>query len=134
MRILIVDDEPNNRMLLQFMLKPIAQCDQAVDGREAVEAFLLAHEENDPYQLILLDIMMPEMNGQEALKSIRAHEKERGIRGTEEVAVFMVTALDTETQVVEAFFKGCCTDYITKPVNQDLLFAKMREYHLLEEE
>ncbi|MBF0461724.1 MAG: response regulator [Magnetococcales bacterium] len=133
MRILIVDDEQNNRDLLQYMLKSIGSCDMAEDGSEAVEAFLLALEGRDPYHLILLDIMMPGMDGQNALKSIRAHERERGVAGTDEVVVFMVTALDTEQQVVEAFFKGCCTEYLTKPVKQKVLFDKLREYHLMED-
>lgn len=133
MRILIVDDEPHNRTVLQFMLKSLGSCDQAVDGREAVEAFLMALDEGDPYQLILMDIMMPDMNGQDALKSIRAHERARGVDGAGEAVIFMVTALDTETQVVEAFFKGCCTDYLTKPVTQDRLFEKLKECHLMDE-
>ncbi|WP_130471835.1 response regulator [Candidatus Magnetaquicoccus inordinatus] len=128
MRILVVDDEPHNRMLLQHMLKSFGECDLAVDGREAVEAFIMAFDDQRPYDLVLLDIMMPEMNGQDALKSIRAYEQEKGVAGGSEAVVFMVSALDTETQVVEAFFKGHCTDYITKPINRDLLFAKLREY------
>ncbi|MEO5339173.1 MAG: response regulator [Magnetococcus sp. MYC-9] len=132
MRILIVDDEPFNRMLLQQILKEVGECDLAVDGREAVEAFVIADEDGLPYDLVLLDIMMPEMNGQDALKSIRSYEREKGVVGAKETAIFMVTALDTETQVVEAFFKGRCTDYITKPVNKDRLFAKLQEYHLLD--
>ncbi|MBF0183412.1 MAG: response regulator [Magnetococcales bacterium] len=128
MRILIVDDEPHNRTLLQHMLKALGECDLAVDGREAVEAFAMAFEDQRPYDLVLLDIMMPEMNGQDALKSIRAFEQEKGLSGNQEAVVFMVSALDTETQVVEAFFKGHCTDYVTKPINRDGLFAKLQEY------
>ncbi|MBF0459763.1 MAG: response regulator [Magnetococcales bacterium] len=130
MRILIVDDEPHNRILLQQMLKSVGECDLAVDGREAVEAFMVALDDGLPYDLVLLDIMMPEMNGQDALKSIRAYEQEHGVTDTQEVVIFMVSALDTESQVVEAFFKGRCTDYITKPVRQSVLFDKLREYKL----
>ena len=128
MRILVVDDEPHNRTLLQHMLKALGECDLAVDGREAVEAFIMAFEEQHPYDLILLDIMMPEMNGQDALKSIRVFEQDKNVPGNQETVVFMVSALDTEMQVVEAFFKGHCTDYITKPINRDLLFSKIKEY------
>ncbi len=128
MRILVVDDEPYNRMLLQQMLKPVGECDLAIDGREAVEAFMMALDEGQPYDLILLDIMMPEMNGQDALKSIRAYEQEQGVAGGNETVIFMTTALDTETQVVEAFFKGRCTDYLTKPIQREVLFDKLREY------
>ncbi|MBF0582901.1 MAG: response regulator [Magnetococcales bacterium] len=131
MRILIVDDEQFNRLLLQQILKDLGDCDLTVDGREAVEAFILAHEEGNPYHLVLLDIMMPDMNGQDALKSIRSYERERGVDEAKQAVIIMVTALDTEAQVVEAFFRGRCTDYITKPVNQVQLFNKLKEYHLL---
>ena len=130
MRILIVDDEPHNRLLLQQILKSVGECDLAVDGREAVEAFMVALDDGLPYDLVLLDIMMPEMNGQDALRSIRAYEQEHGLTGAKEAVIFMVTALDTESQVVEAFFKGRCTDYITKPVRQEVLFNKLKEYNL----
>ena len=132
MRILIVDDEPYNRILLQQMLKSVGECDLAVDGLEAVEAFSIAFEEGLPYNLVLMDIMMPEMDGQEALKSIRAYEQEQGVTGTQEAIIFMVSALDTESQVVEAFFRGRCTEYITKPIEKNRLFDKLQEYHLLD--
>lgn len=136
MRILIADDERNNRTILQKMvesiLPPVVTCDLVMDGLEAVEAFMLALEEKQPYDLILLDIMMPEMNGQDALKSIRAFEKEQGVAGMQEAVIFMVTALDTEKQVVEAFFRGCCTDYLTKPVTWNVLREKLKEYNLLD--
>lgn len=136
MRILIVDDERNNRLILQktleSILPPVITCDLVVDGLEAVEAFILAFEEKQPYDLVLLDIMMPEMNGQDALKSIRAFEKEQNVAGEKDTTIFMVTALDTEKQVVEAFFRGCCTDYLLKPITRDKLLEKLKEYHLLD--
>ncbi len=131
MRVLIVDDEPMNRFLLQQLLKFVAECDVAADGREGVDAFTKAFDSGQPYDLILLDIMMPRMSGQEALKLIRTYEFEKGVSGSDDVVIFMVSDLTTEDHVVEAFFKGCCTDYIAKPIRKSVLFDKMRENHLL---
>ncbi|MEO5377463.1 MAG: response regulator [Magnetococcus sp. DMHC-6] len=131
MKILIVDDEKNNRQVLAQIMAPFGEYDFAKDGREALEIFQLAIEDKTPYQLVLLDIMMPIMNGQEALFAMRAFEKEKGYSGSKETSIFIVSALDTEKQVVEAFFKGGCTDYITKPIIRSHLLAKLREYHLI---
>ena len=85
MKTLIVDDDFTNRLLLQELLRPHGQSHVAVNGREAVDAVGVALEAKEPYDLICLDIMMPEMDGQEALGKIRAlEEKHRlkvGIKG-----------------------------------------------------
>jgi two-component system chemotaxis response regulator CheY len=71
MRILIVEDDFGSRRLMQKLVSDYGQCDVVVDGEEAVEAFRLAWEENSPYDVIFLDIMLPKMDGQEALRRIR---------------------------------------------------------------
>ena len=131
MRILIADDEFNNRMLLERMLARYGNCDMVVNGQEAVEAYEYAIEEGKPYDLTCLDIMMPEMDGQEALVKMRELENKNGLVGTKASVIFMVSALDTETQVVKAFFRGGCSDFITKPLSQKKLLEKLKEYHLL---
>ena len=67
MRFLIVEDDFGSRRLMQMLLQPYGQCDVVVDGREAIDAFLLAWEDNQPYDAIFLDIMMPVVDGHEAL-------------------------------------------------------------------
>ena len=131
MRILIVDDNLHNRMLLVKLLSLYGNCDTVVNGREAVESFECAIEEGDPYRLVCLDIMMPEMDGQDALKRMRQLESEHGPDGVMNTAIFMTSALDTGTQVVEAFFRGGCTDYLTKPITHDKQLDKMREHRLV---
>lgn len=133
MRILIVDDDPNNRMLLKRMLSPYGHCDLVINGQEAVDAYELALTDGHPYRFACLDIMMPEMDGQEALKRIRRLEQENGLDGPDASVIFMTSALDTELQVVKAFFHGGCTDYLSKPLTKGKMLAKMREYRLLPE-
>jgi two-component system, chemotaxis family, chemotaxis protein CheY len=126
MRILIVEDDFTSRRLLQAYLSPFGQCDIAVHGKEAVKAFKQAWLEKSPYDLICLDIMMPEMDGQDALKQIRAFEKERGIIGNDEVKVIMTTALDAPRDVFEAYYRGGCTSYLVKPIDRKALIREMK--------
>lgn len=130
MRILIVEDDFTSRRLLQKILAPYGECDIAVDGKEALEAFTLAVREGRRYRLICLDIMMPEMDGQQVLKKIRQMEKELGIAPREEATIIMTTALDAPRDVVEAYYRGGCTDYLVKPIGKVKLLDLLRKYGL----
>ncbi|MEA2463420.1 MAG: hypothetical protein QOJ98_1167, partial [Acidobacteriota bacterium] len=88
----------------------------AKNGREAVAA--AAAERPD---LILLDVVMPEMNGFEACRQIREQE------ATKYVPIIMVTTKGEE-QNVETGFESGCSDYITKPINGSELLTKVRGY------
>jgi len=131
MRILIVEDEFVSRRVLKEYLSPYGDCDVVVDGEEAIEAFRLAWDEGNPYNLICLDIMMPNMDGQEALKRMRDFEKERGVKGPSEAKIIMVTALDDPKSVVEAFYKGGATSYIVKPLDRAKLIQEIRSFGLI---
>ncbi len=131
MKILIADDEPHNRILLEKMLSPYGKCDLVINGEESVEICELALADGEPYNLICLDIMMPIMDGQEALRKIRDLERARNIPESAEAVIFMVTALNTEESVVQAFFRGGCTDYIAKPIVRQKILDKMHQYDLI---
>ena len=132
MRVLIVEDDFTSRKLLQKIVGPYGEADIAVNGQESIEAFEAALEENNPYDLVCMDIMMPEMDGQEALKKIRAIEKSRGIRNSEEVKVIMITALDDPQNVVEAYYKGGATSYVPKPIDRQLFLQLLRNLGLIQ--
>ena len=131
LKILIVEDDFISRRILQELLTPYGKYNIATDGEEAIHAFYLAWEEKEPYDLICMDIMMPEMDGQEALKRIREMEKEMGIFGSQEVKVIMVTALDDLKNVIKAFRDGGATSYITKPISKDNLIGEMKKLELV---
>ena len=131
MKILIVEDDFISRRIIKDILYPYGNCDIVVDGQEAVQAFELAHEANEPYNLICMDIMMPNLDGHEALKQIRDIEKESGIRGSAEVKVIMVTALDDPKTVFKAYYKGGATSYIVKPIEKDKLIQEIRKLGLI---
>ncbi len=131
MRTLIVEDDFTSRKILQKILAPFGEADIAVNGKEAVTAFTLALEESRPYDLICMDIMMPEMDGQEALRRIRDLEKKRGVSSAEEVRVVMTTALDDPKNVVEAYYKGGATSYIPKPIDKHMLLHLLKSLELI---
>jgi len=130
MKILVVDDNFVNRKIICKHISHLGETHVAVNGREALEALQLAHQESEPYDLILLDIMMPEMDGHEALRAIREYEKEHGILTSDGVKIIMVTALNDPKNIMHAFREGC-EHYITKPVKRELLFEAMRKLELL---
>lgn len=129
MKCLIVEDDFTARKLLQIYLSDYADCFIAVNGHEAVEAVRQALDEAQPYDLICLDIMMPEMNGHKALEAIRRLEKEHGIGGLDGVKVIMTTALDNSKNIIGAFRKGC-EAYIVKPIRKEKLFEQMEKLGL----
>jgi two-component system chemotaxis response regulator CheY len=131
MKILIVEDDFISRRILKEILTEFGDCDIVVDGDEAVQAFRLAREEKVPYQLVCMDIMMPNMDGQEALKQIREIEKAAGVRGSEEVKVIMITALDDPKTVFHAYYRGGATSYIVKPIEKDKLIQEIRTLGLI---
>ncbi|MBF0563740.1 MAG: response regulator [Nitrospirae bacterium] len=128
MRVLIAEDDFTSRTLLQHFLAPYGDCDVTVNGTEAVEAFLLAIDEGQSYDLICLDIMMPELDGLKVLKAIRDKEKALGISPKEESKIIMTTALDSPKNVIEAYYRGGCTDYLTKPIDTQKLLSLLRDY------
>lgn len=121
MRILVVEDDFGSRRMMQKLLEPWGDVDGVVDGEEALQAFRIAWEEGRPYALILMDIMMPRMDGHESLKRIRALEKDMGVRPATETPVIMTTALEDPRNVVEAYYQGGATSYLVKPIERDKL-------------
>jgi len=121
MRILIVEDDISNRLMLSECLRRTHKVDAAVNGQEAVLAFQLAHMENDPYQVVLLDIEMPVMDGQETLKTIREMEVGMGVKTGQEAKVLMISAHGDQQNMFDAVFKGGASGYLVKPVSCEAL-------------
>ena len=82
MKTLLVEDDFTSRLLLQELLKPYGATHVAVNGKEAVLAVRAGMDAGDPYNLVCLDIMMPEIDGHQACTEIRSLEEQRGILST----------------------------------------------------
>ena len=114
-RILVVDDTPMNvKMLADILTYRGYQVHTAAGGREGLQAMA----EHAP-DLVLLDVMMPEMNGYEVCKAIRANP------ATQMTPVVMVTALDPAQERVKGIEAGA-DDFLSKPINQAELLARVR--------
>jgi two-component system chemotaxis response regulator CheY len=130
LRVLLVEDDFACRLLLQAFLSRYGDCHIAVNGREAVDAFCLALDQEKPYNLVCMDIMMPEMNGREAVRQIRALEEARGIRSTYGTRIFMTTTVD-EVKEVFLCFKELCDAYFIKPIELKQLLNQMEFYQMV---
>lgn len=132
MKTLIVEDDFLARALLSTLLSEYGVCHVAVNGQEAIEAVMWAFQENDPYDLICLDIMMPVMDGQQALLGIRKMEENLGITGLNATKVIMVTAFDDSKNIMKAFRQGQCEAYMTKPLDREKLLDHIHGLGLIE--
>lgn len=130
MRILIAEDDFASRKVILKFLSLYGECDVTVDGMEAIDAFMMALEEDEPYDLICLDVMMPIMDGYQALKNIRDIEKEHNIPDDKQTKIIMTTALNEEKNVKKAFELGC-TVYCAKPIDMDNLKSTIEKLELI---
>jgi len=128
MKSLIVDDDFTSRVLLQAFIKEYGTCHVAVNGKEAVEAVRVALELDEPYQLICLDVMMPEMTGQEALEQIRAMEE--ASRGAYRSRIIMTTAVSDQASVMQAI-SASCNAFLVKPLDRDRFRAELLRFKLI---
>ncbi|WKY47877.1 response regulator [Eubacteriaceae bacterium ES3] len=130
MKILIVEDDMISRRFLSKFLSQYGECDVVVDGMEALDAYLIAEKEEDPYDLICLDIMMPKIDGVKVLKAIRDFEAQRGISKEEQVKIIVTTAL-SDTEFVNQAFELGCEAYAAKPLDTEKLVEVMKQLGII---
>ena len=116
-KILVVDDERFNVKVLSDILKPAYKVMAAINGTQALKA---ARSDNPP-SLILLDIMMPEMDGYEVIAELKADEQ------TRDVPVIFVTAMEG-SEDKEKGIALRAVDYIAKPVSPDIVLETVKQY------
>ncbi|SPF49300.1 Response regulator with CheY-like receiver domain and winged-helix DNA-binding domain [Candidatus Desulfosporosinus infrequens] len=131
MKILIAEDDLASRRFLSKFLAQFGEVDLVVDGIEALDAYLMAIKEEDPYDLICLDIMMPKVDGVKVLKAIRDFEAKRGVATEQRVKVIMTTAL-AETEFVNQAFEIGCEAYAAKPIDTNKMFEVIQKLGLIE--
>jgi two-component system chemotaxis response regulator CheY len=129
LRVLLVEDDFACRLLLQTFLSRYGECHIAVNGKEAVDAFRLAFDKGSPYNLICMDIMMPEMDGREAVRQIRASEETHGILSPYGAKIIMTTTVQ-EIREVFLCFRELCDAYLVKPIDLGRLLSQMQFYRL----
>jgi len=127
MKALVVEDDQVHRLFLEKMLEPFGEIHVAENGREALDSFIQAMVDNEPFNLVCLDIAMPEMDGLETLKQIRKVETQKK---DQRVKVIMTTGHDEGGNVAEAFLSQCDA-YLLKPVDRSLLLRNLQDFGLV---
>lgn len=130
MRILIAEDDFASRKFMSRFLSKYGECDVTVDGIEAIEAFTMSLEANEGYDLVCMDIMMPVMDGYQALKKMREIEIEKGLPEDRWAKIIMTTALNEGRNVTKAFELGC-TAYAGKPIDKEKFENVLRKLELI---
>lgn len=117
MKILIAEDDPINYTILGNLLKNYGDCKIVTNGVSALNAYAKAFREEDPYDVLFLDLNMPKMEGGEVLEKIRIFEHKQGIYDeSNQLKVIIATAIDQHDTVMKSFKQGC-QDYFLKPYN-----------------
>ena len=133
MRFLIVEDDNTARKLLEIYLSDFGSCDFAENGIEAVEQVRqsLIDRRKRVYDMICLDLMMPQFDGHNALQTIRQLEEKHGVVGNERSKVVITTALNRREEISRSFSEGC-ESYLVKPIGRDRLLDEMKRLGLIE--
>lgn len=131
MKSLIVEDDNTSRLLLERFASGFGPVTGAKNGVEAVQSYRKAVADQQPFDVIFMDIMMPEMNGQEALRMIRAAEEANCVPTAAMVKIIMTTALDQLSEVRKAYF-SLCDGYLVKPIQQKVLQQELLRLKLIQ--
>ncbi len=124
MKILVVDDELVSRKKMEKIMMLIGECEAVENGQDAIAAFQNAVDAEAYFDLISLDITMPDMSGIEVLTQIREIENGKGLSRDQQVKIMMVTSHSDQENVV-ASLKAGCNNYIVKPFDKERVFSKI---------
>jgi two-component system chemotaxis response regulator CheY len=125
MKILVVEDELVSRKKMMKILSDFGQCEGVINGKAAISAVQKAIDDEDYYNLITLDISMPDISGIDVLFRIRKMEQEKNLFPEEKTKILMVTA-HSDIGTVKACV-GKCDGYVIKPFNQAVMVEKMKK-------
>ena len=121
MRVLVADDDAIARMIVSSALQGEAEVVVAKDGAQALSMFSEGAAQSSPFDLVILDISMPEVDGLDALAAIRVKEAELGVFGSRGVRAIILTA-NSETHNLYDANALDCDSYLLKPID----VAKLR--------
>jgi putative nucleotidyltransferase with HDIG domain len=131
MKILIVEDELVGRTKLKLIMENFGQCDAVEHGKDAIAIFHHAHFIGEPYDLIMLDINLPEMDGIVVLSEIRRAEKYLKIPKSQQATILMATSYGDKDRIVACAQSGC-DDFIVKPFEDDIIRQKLAKLGIID--
>ena len=132
MKALIAEDDFTSRLVLQGILKKFGDVHLVGHGKECVEAYCASLKNGSRFDLICLDITMPEMDGLQALKYIRKLEAQVGIPCKDEVKVLMTTVVDDSKNDFKSDYTGWSTSYLVKPIHAGKVVKELYKFGLIE--
>jgi two-component system, chemotaxis family, chemotaxis protein CheY len=130
-KILIADDDFEARQLIHSILSAYGSCDIVINGIEALKALELAWEEREPYNLICLDILMPEMDGLEVIKEIRRFEEKSKNNGSLAIKIVVISVIG-DILSIKLSLKNQCEAILPKPIEELKLIETLKNLQLNE--
>lgn len=127
MRILIVEDDYFTAEVMKEILCEFGEVELAINGKEGIDKFDYSIKNDEKYDLIFLDIMMPEIDGLQTLKEIRQIEATNNISGLDGIKIIMVTALD-DFENIKIAFKNQAEGYVVKPIEKAKIIKALNEH------
>ncbi len=131
MKSLVVEDDLISRTVLKEMLKTFGAVNSVTNGFEALTDVENALTAGNHYDLICLDIMMPEMDGQTVLKKIRALEEQSALPGDSSAKILMTSALNDFDHIRNSY-ANLCDGYLVKPIDKNRLILELRKLELIQ--
>ena len=129
MKSLVAEDDATNRKLLKTFLSRYGDCDVAIDGKEAVTAVRAARQNHASYDLVCMDLRMPQMDGQEAIREIRKQEAAAGVSKTVKI---IVTTMHTDIDSIAGALLSRCNAYLAKPIDTAKLRSELMDLGLIQ--
>ena len=130
MKTLIVEDDFITSQIMSEIFSEFGACEVAENGKLAIDRFVKTLDTDEKFDLICLDIMMPEVDGQETLLYIREIERQYGVKGLDCVKVIMTTALNDFDNIKKAF-SDQAEAYLIKPLEKEKLVKTLQKLNLI---
>ncbi|HMM38236.1 MAG TPA: response regulator [Desulfovibrio sp.] len=131
-RVLIVEDNAVNREFLLAVLSRHGECATAPSGEDALELFQRTLLEGTPFDLVFMDVLLPGMDGLQALERIRDLERSAGRVEGNGAKVVVATALDDDQYAARAFSQDQAVSFIAKPLSVDRILSGLRRFGFLD--
>ena len=127
---MVAEDDASSRILLEKFLSGYGECQVALNGKEAVDTARRARQDRKSFDLICMDLEMPEMNGLTAIREIRRQE---ATSVSFKTAKIVVTTSHTDMDYISAALEGGCNAYLVKPIDTAKLLETMKKLGLIED-
>jgi len=127
LRFLIVDDDESIHVYLQAMLAPYGEFETALNGEEGLKRFTEALETGNPFDVVMMDILMPGMDGHETSLRMRTLERASCVPEEDRFTLIMTTCLVEQAHIKKAFANAGAALYIVKPLDKDEVISQLKE-------